>query len=90
MNEELDATGLLKNHRIFKERIPGTTIRMRDILYFRADDVIALLQKRNQDLQAITERLKAVAERNKEREARIRELEDRLRKYETESESTIN
>lgn len=72
-----DTTDLMKGHLIHRERVPGSAIQTRRVLYFRADTVIALLQERNAHLQEISDRLAKAVEKHKAR----REFLSNVMKY---------
>lgn len=69
-----EATDLMEGHLIQRERVPGSAIQTRQVLYFRGEKVIKLLQERNAHLQEISDRLAKVLARHKERSATTRHL----------------
>lgn len=65
-----DSTDLLKNSRRIWEMMPGSVVRRQEILYFRAEEVIALLKQRNATMQTISDRLARLVARRREEEAK--------------------
>jgi len=66
-----DAKDLMEDHAIVKVPVPGNALRRMDVLYFRADKVIKLLQERNVHLQEISDRLAKAVENHKARKAEL-------------------
>lgn len=66
-----DATDLMKGHHILTEVVPNGHGKMvkRQVLFFRGDAVIRLLQERNAHLQEISDRLAKAVEKHKARKA---------------------
>lgn len=69
----MNTTDLMKGHAIVPEIVPDGHGRMvkRQVLFFRADKVVALLQERNAHLQEITTRLSSAVEKHKARKAEL-------------------
>lgn len=68
-----DTTDLMKGHHIATEVVSnghGKLVK-RQVLFFRADKVIVLLQERNAHLQEISNRLAQVVEKHKARKAEL-------------------
>ena len=71
-----EATELMEGHLIQRERVPGSAIQTRQVLYFRGDKVIKLLQERNDHLQQISDQLKKAVEKHRRVAAFVRSIAD--------------
>lgn len=68
-----DTTDLMKGHHILTEIVSnghGKLVK-RQVLFFRADAVVKLLQERNAHLQEISDRLAKAVEKHKARAAEL-------------------
>jgi len=74
INPDIQITQLMEGHRVIKERVPGTAIQTKDVLYFRGDKVLALLRQRLDNLNDISEALKKVVEKHRDRQAAFRNV----------------
>lgn len=74
INPDIQITQLMEGHRVIKERVPGTAIQTKDVLYFRGDKVLALLRQRLDNLNEISEALKKVVEKHRDRQAAFRNV----------------
>lgn len=70
---EIKATELMEGHLIQRERVPGSAIQTRQVLYFRGDTVIKLLQERNDHLQLFHDQLAIAVAKVKARKALLDE-----------------